>query len=113
MNHSELDSNELHDNSGAKEFRVDVPAGIGSKEELLKFLSTALHFPAYFGRNWDALEECLSDLSWIPEEQVVIQHQDVPLASSVADSSTYLDVLRSARATSEKRLKVLFPSDPQ
>jgi len=34
------------------------------KSELLAALGRALDFPDYYGGNWDALEECLLDLSW-------------------------------------------------
>ena len=36
------------------------------KEELLSAVAGALEFPGYFGGNWDALDECLRDLSWLP-----------------------------------------------
>jgi RNAse (barnase) inhibitor barstar len=35
-----------------------------AKEELLRSIAQALDFPDWFGHNWDALEDCLSDLSW-------------------------------------------------
>ncbi len=38
--------------------------GIVSKPAFLDAFARALHFPDYFGRNWDAFEECLRDLSW-------------------------------------------------
>ncbi|RUP21055.1 hypothetical protein BC936DRAFT_139218 [Jimgerdemannia flammicorona] len=38
-----------------------VPANISSKEDLLGTLAKELEFPSYFGRNWDALVDCLRD----------------------------------------------------
>jgi RNAse (barnase) inhibitor barstar len=43
--------------------RVDL-AGITAKDPLLERLALALGFPDWFGANWDALEDCLADLSW-------------------------------------------------
>ena len=41
---------------------------IHDKATFLSRTSTALHFPSYFGHNWDAFEECLNDLSWERKE---------------------------------------------
>lgn len=43
-------------------YRLEGPA---SKTELLEQLAREFEFPDYFGHNWDALEECLHDLSWL------------------------------------------------
>jgi hypothetical protein len=40
-------------------------AGVADKASFLRAVAGAMAFPAYFGNNWDALEECLSDLSWV------------------------------------------------
>lgn len=39
------------------------------KGELLSQIARALEFPGWFGGNWDALEDCLCDLSWRPAQQ--------------------------------------------
>ena len=38
-----------------------------SKRALLNVLARVLRFPDTFGGNWDALADCLQDLSWLPE----------------------------------------------
>jgi len=51
--------------------RIDLGAAHG-KVELLAAFAAALDFPAYFGRNWDALHDCLTDLSWRPARGYVL-----------------------------------------
>lgn len=36
------------------------------KDAMIASIADALGFPAWFGGNWDALEDCLTDLSWHP-----------------------------------------------
>lgn len=65
---------------------------------LFQEFARALKLPDYFGHNWDALEECLADLEWLPAkgyvlavteaEQVLIKEED--------DYSTFLEVLSDA-----------------
>jgi RNAse (barnase) inhibitor barstar len=37
---------------------------VNGKATFLKKTAHALHFPTYFGMNWDALNDCLTDMSW-------------------------------------------------
>jgi RNAse (barnase) inhibitor barstar len=39
---------------------------VTSKAEALDAIGAALSFPAWYGRNLDALYDCLADLSWQP-----------------------------------------------
>ncbi|MFF4155310.1 barstar family protein [Streptomyces sp. NPDC001678] len=38
--------------------------GVHDKAAFLDRCATDLEFPEWFGRNWDALADCLTDLSW-------------------------------------------------
>jgi RNAse (barnase) inhibitor barstar len=98
---------------------AELPAGIKTKEALLDELYRRLSFPDYFGFNWDALVDCIRDLSWLPPGPVVLMHRDLPLAGDVGSQKTYLSILRD---TVEKRgevpggmrfrdLVVVFPPD--
>jgi Barstar (barnase inhibitor) len=37
-----------------------------TKRTLLSEMARVLEFPAHFGGTWDALEDCLTDLEWLP-----------------------------------------------
>jgi hypothetical protein len=53
-------------------------------EELFNEFSAALQFPYYFGETWNAFDECLTDLSWLPADGylIVILGSDELLAHS-------------------------------
>ncbi|UNO38965.1 barstar family protein [Streptomyces sp. MST-110588] len=40
--------------------------GVADKAEFMDRCARSLRLPAWFGRNWDALADCLTDLSWCP-----------------------------------------------
>ena len=48
---------------GLEAIRVDL-TGCEDKAGLLERIAAALGFPEWFGDNWDALYDCLTDLSW-------------------------------------------------
>lgn len=101
-------------------FVAEISAGITTKEELLDELCRRLHFPEYFGGNWDALWECIRDLSWLPDGTVVLKHRDLPLVGDVAGQKKYVSILRDTVekkwTVSERRVRdliVIFPFGKQ
>lgn len=56
-------------------------------------VGAALQFPDYFGENWAALAECLTDLSWLPAKgYVLLVTQSEAVLTDEDDGS--LEVLR-------------------
>jgi len=90
-----------------------ISPGIRSKQKLFSIYATALRFPKYFGWNWDALEECLNDLSWLPPDQkVVIVHEDLPFGTGGENRAIYLDVLRrmASTTTGNRGVRIIMPA---
>lgn len=71
---------------------MNVPAAITDKKELFKHYCDALHFPDYFGDNWDAFEECLHDLSWLAAKTLIINHLGIP-NMKLDELNVYLHIL--------------------
>ncbi len=42
-----------------------------SEQGVFDEIAAALQFPYCFGENWDALDECINDLSWLPGDAYV------------------------------------------
>lgn len=53
------------------EYAIDG-SGIRSKDDFYTAVAAALSFPDWFGRNLDALADCLRDLSWLPAGEHVL-----------------------------------------
>ena len=45
---------------------------VATDADLLARMAKAMQFPPYFGQNWDALDECLADMTWLPAKGYVL-----------------------------------------
>ncbi|NYI07239.1 barstar family protein [Allostreptomyces psammosilenae] len=57
--------------------------------------SRAFEFPVYFGWNWNALNDCLGDLGWMPSRRylVVVGDAGLVLSREPERRSTLLEIL--------------------
>ena len=80
-------------------FHIDGK-NIARKEQLMNAAATALHFPKHFGKNWDALEECLTDLEWIDADGYVIYYDQIDglLEAHPDQFETLVEILRDSVA---------------
>ena len=85
--------------------RIDL-VGAG-REALLARIAKALSFPEWFGGNWDALEDCLADLSWSKAAGHVLLFEgkaDLP----ADDLGILVDILASVAAARAERKRSFF-----
>ena len=78
-------------------FHVDG-RNVQRKEQLMTALQTSLGLPAHFGQNWDALEECLTDLAPVdgPGYFLLYDHIDGLLQAHPDQFETLVEILRDA-----------------
>ena len=90
-------------------FSVDL-SGVRTKEAFLWATSQALRFPSYFGMNWDAFEECITDFAWAPASGYVLAFDHVEdFAQNVPrELRTARSIFRSAAAFWKKQSTPFF-----
>jgi hypothetical protein len=91
-----LDALERH---GWATSMVDL-SGVEGKAGILDAFALGLAFPDWVGRNWDALDDALGDLSWWPAERgrlLLVRGSDGVFGSG--EGPVLLDVLRNAGRT--------------
>lgn len=81
--------------------RIVLPGG----KSPLQAIAGALAFPDWFGKNWDALEDCLSDLSWREAEGYVLMFEH---AAAGDDLGILTEVLAAAAEYWKGRGKPFF-----
>ena len=84
---------------------------IRHRQAFFNLLGQALLLPDYFDGNWDALDDCMRDLSWLPEHDLTLVFQGLahvpqPLQTQIADS---LALWRTHwQAQTVKTVRILF-----
>jgi hypothetical protein len=91
---------------GLRMARIDL-AAVSDKAGLMQAVARALEFPAWFGGNWDALEDCLTDLSWHHADGHVLLVEGAD-ALPQDDLGVFRDVLESAAAYWKERARPFF-----
>jgi len=103
----------LSESHGSGDFVLVLPRDIPSKAELLNHYAVGLNLPEWFGKNWDALHDCLRDLSWLNERTVVLIHEALPTLSCEEEVQTYVTILQDVvldwMKDESKVLVVVFP----
>lgn len=72
-----------------------------STRALFREFAAGLQFPDYFGRNWDALEECLVDLSWLPPGPyaiVIVQATELLTDAQPEEFTVFLRLIENVAA---------------
>ena len=91
------DAGEAATQLGFATFVVEL-RGCISSQDALERLARALELPDWFGGNWDALSDCLRDLSWAPAAGYVLllDHAGDWREADPEGFRTLLDVLDEA-----------------
>ena len=86
--------------------RIDL-AGAADKQALMQRIARVLEFPRWFGGNWDALEDCLCDLSWSKSGgHVLLIEAAVDLPTD--ERGILIDILASAATSWAERKRPFF-----
>jgi hypothetical protein len=85
--------------AGIAVFCLDL-SDITGKAGFLNAAAKSLRFPHHFGSNWDAFEDCLTDLSWLDAKGYVLLFQKLEnfACNAPAELAMACNILRDAAA---------------
>jgi RNAse (barnase) inhibitor barstar len=71
---------------------------IKTKDQLFRLIADGMKFPGYFGMNWDALFDCLTDMSWLPANgyTLYVSNADQLWNSNKHDAGMLVEIWLSA-----------------
>lgn len=88
-----------------------------TRNKALEEIGRAFNFPNYYGKNLDALYDCLTDLSWLEYNKVyfVINNKEEFLKSESPETkAVFLDLLKDVKEdwvnNDEKEFTLLYTS---
>lgn len=78
--------------------RIVRASKMATEQQLFDECAAAYQFPYYFGENWDAFRDCISDLSWLPAQRylTVVSGADGLLSNPPEHFVTLCEVLSDA-----------------
>lgn len=87
----------LFEEQGFRFFYLDGK-DVVDKDTFLKRTAEVMDFPDYFGNNWDAFNDCITDLEWYPANKYILLYDQFENFAQSAPSewNVALDILRSA-----------------
>jgi RNAse (barnase) inhibitor barstar len=65
-------------------------------------ISAALQFPLYFGENWNAFSDCITDLDWIEGEAYILLISDASSFLQDADSEDFRILIKILSVANEE-----------
>jgi RNAse (barnase) inhibitor barstar len=77
---------------------VDIEGDlIKDSNSLFLEMSEKLKFPEYFGKNWNALQDCLRDLEWIPSDYgyiIIWSNASIMMMTSPDEFFEFMNILQ-------------------
>lgn len=74
-------------------------------DDFFREISCSMRFPNYFGWNWDAFDECITDLDWLKFESIQIVIDNYELMFNAEKNG---DERKRQLALMEKHLNIAF-----
>ncbi len=84
-------------------------------QDFFNEIAASLQFPYYFGENWNAFEECITDLDWIEGDAYLLMISNANSLLNNADSEDFRILLQTLARANEEWLtpNTYIPRDRQ